>query len=237
MIVESDDKMQPVALSIIVPAYNEERTLGQVLDRLLALDISKEIIVVDDCSTDATPQIAEKYADRTIYIRQPRNQGKGAAIRAGLSRASGEVTIIQDADLEYMPEDILKVVQPIIDGNADVVYGSRFKRGLHRNMALPNKVVNVLLRWAVLLLYFRRITDEATCYKAVRTSLLKEMNLQCNRFEFCPEVTAKAIRLGRVIHEVDIHYEPRSKEEGKKIRWTDGVEAFWTLFRHRFSRF
>lgn len=229
--------MKSVVLSIIVPAFNEERTLGLVLDRLLNIEISSEVIVVDDCSTDATPEIAKSYGDRIVYIRQPRNQGKGAAIRAGLNRASGVVTIIQDADLEYMPEEIPKVVQPIIDGNADVVYGSRFKNGFHRNMALPNKIVNVLLRWAVLMLFFRKITDEATCYKAVRTSLLKDMNLQCNRFEFCPEVTAKAIRLGKVIHEVEIHYEPRSKAEGKKIRWTDGVEAFWTLFRHRFSKF
>ncbi|MCH8274603.1 MAG: glycosyltransferase family 2 protein [Armatimonadetes bacterium] len=172
-----------------------------------------------------------------VYLRQVRNRGKGAAIRAGLSRAEGEAVIIQDADLEYFPEQIPELVRPILEGKADVVYGSRFTTGMHPKMALPNKFVNVLLIWFVRLLYFRKITDEATCYKAVRTSVLRRMNLVCNRFEFCPEVTAKAIRLGLKIHELPIKYEPRGKGRGKKIRWTDGVQALWTLIRHRFSRF
>lgn len=226
-----------VDVSILVPAYNEENTLAAVLDRLLALPLNKEIIVVDDCSKDKTPDIAKSYGDKIIYIRQEKNQGKGAAIRRALDAATGEVSIVQDADLEYRPEEIPNVVQPILDGKADVVYGSRFTKGMNKNMAFPNKVVNVLLVWAVRLMFFKKISDEATCYKAFRTKILKDMNLVCHRFEFCPEVTAKAIRMGHTIHEVPIHYEPRSKEEGKKIRWTDGVEAFWTLLRHRFSRF
>ncbi len=224
-------------ISIIVPAYNEEGTLSEVLVRVLALPVSKEVIVVDDFSTDATPDIARKFGDSIVYLRQERNQGKGAAIRSGLAVATGEVTIIQDADLEYLPEQIPDLVRPIIEGKEDVVYGTRFSNGMHPKMALPNKIVNKLLVWTVALLFWRRITDEATCYKAVRTSVLREMNLVCKRFEFCPEVTAKAIRMGKRIAEVPISYEPRGKSAGKKIRWTDGVEAFWTLFVHRFSRF
>ncbi|MCH8275091.1 MAG: glycosyltransferase family 2 protein [Armatimonadetes bacterium] len=233
----AENNPQSVQVSILVPAYNEEQTLGEILDRLLSLPICAEIIVIDDCSTDGTAVIAKGYGDSIVYVRQSKNRGKGAAIRAGLERARGEVTIIQDADLEYFPEDIPAVVRPILEGKADVVYGSRFADGLHPDMALPNRIVNKLLAWTVGLLFFRRVSDEATCYKAFRTSILRRMNLVCNRFEFCPEVTAKAIRLGHVIYEVPIRYEPRSKHEGKKIRWTDGVEAFWTLLRHRFSRF
>jgi hypothetical protein len=129
------------------------------------------------------------------------------------------------------------LVQPVLDGKTDVVYGSRFLKGMNEKMALPNKIVNKILVWVVALLFWRKLTDEATCYKAIRTSVLRAMNLQCNRFEFCPEVTAKALRMGKEIMELPVEYEPRSKAAGKKIRWTDGVEAFWTLLRHRFSRF
>lgn len=224
-------------VTILIPAYNEEDTIAQVLERVLAVPISKEVIVVDDCSTDRTFDIARGFSERIVLLRHERNRGKGAAIRTGLEHATGEVTIVQDADLEYAPEDIPEMVEPILRGQEEVVYGTRFHNGFPAGMALPNRIVNVLLRWAVLVLYGRRISDEATCYKAVRTSVLRQMNLICERFEFCPEVTAKAIRMGKRIYEVPIRYEPRSKEEGKKIRWTDGVEAFWTLIRHRFSRF
>lgn len=224
-------------VTILIPAYNEENTIARVLERVLALPISKEVIVIDDCSTDQTSQIAQQFADQILLLRHNHNRGKGAAIRTGLEQATGEVTIIQDADLEYAPEEIPNMIEPILRGEEDVVYGTRFHHGFPKGMALPNRIVNVLLRWAVALLYGRRISDEATCYKAVRTSVLRQMNLVCERFEFCPEVTAKAIRMGKRIHEIPIRYEPRSKKAGKKIRWTDGVEAFWTLLRHRFSRF
>ena len=224
-------------VTIILPAYNEEKTIGEIIRRLAALPLDKEIIVVDDASTDTTPEEIRRSGTDVIHITQPHNQGKGAAIRAALERASGEVSIVQDADLEYDPEEIPKLVQPVLDGKADVVYGSRFMHGMNKRMALPNRVVNKLLVWTVALLFGRKISDEATCYKAVRTSVLRAMNLQCQRFEFCPEVTAKAIRMGKKIHELPIGYEPRSKAAGKKIRWTDGVEAFWTLLRHRFSKF
>lgn len=226
-----------VACTIIVPAFNEEDTIREVIERLLSLPGSNQIIVVDDRSTDNTPSIVEEYVPKVTLLRHAENRGKGAAIRTALAAAEGEVTVIQDADLEYDPEEIPKLLEPILRGESDVVYGTRFAHGMHRGMALPNKVVNVLLRWAVALLYFRRISDEATCYKAVRTNLLREMNLVCERFEFCPEVTAKAIRMGKHIVEIPIAYTPRAKSAGKKIRWTDAVEAFWTLVRHRFSRF
>jgi dolichol-phosphate mannosyltransferase len=169
-------------------------------------------------------------------ITNAKRGGKGAAIRQALPYADGKATIIQDADLEYLPEEIPNVVRPILEGRESVVYGTRFSGGMPSGMALPNRIVNVLLAWAVRLLYFRRITDEATCYKAFRTDLLQSMDLECQRFEFCPEATAKAIRLGERIAEVPITYIPRSKQAGKKIRWTDAPEAFWTLLRHRWWR-
>ncbi len=223
-------------VTVLVPALNEEDTIAEVVDRLLALPITKQIIVIDDGSTDKTPQVLEKYKDRILVLTNPRRSGKGAAIVKALPRAEGKVVIIQDADLEYSPEEIPKLVEPIIKGEAAVVYGTRFSEGLPKSMALANKTVNVLLAWTVRLAYFQGITDEATCYKAVRRDLLLQMDLQCKRFEFCPEVTAKAVRLGEKIKEVPIHYEARSKAAGKKIRWTDAPEAFWTLLRYRFWR-
>ncbi|HET6644791.1 MAG TPA: glycosyltransferase family 2 protein, partial [Fimbriimonadales bacterium] len=207
------------------------------IETLLELPIDKEVIVVDDASTDGSADVAAQFGDRIVLLRQPTNQGKGSAIRAALAAAKGEVAVIQDADLEYDPADLPKLVQPILERRADVVYGSRFMQGMKSKMAFANRLVNRLLVAAVRVLYFRRITDEATCYKAVRTSLLKSMHLECRRFEFCPEVTAKAIRMGLEIRELPVSYEPRTKGAGKKIRWTDGVEAFWTLLKHRFRKF
>ncbi len=223
-------------VTVIVPALNEEDTIGEVIERLLAVPLTSQIIVVDDGSTDKTPEILRSYSDRILILTNPQRGGKGAAIVQALPHATGKATIIQDADLEYLPEEIPQVVQPILDGKATVVYGTRFSKGMPSGMALPNKLVNVLLAWAVRLLFFQKITDEATCYKALRTDLLKNMDLQCKRFEFCPEATAKAIRMGQQIIEVPITYIPRSKQAGKKIRWTDAPEAFWTLARYRFWR-
>lgn len=227
----------PPAVCVIVPALDEEETIAAVLDRVLALPIAKEVIVVNDGSTDRTGEILAGYADRVTVLTNTGRTGKGSAIRQALQFATGEVVVIQDADLEYLPEELPLVVAPILSGTANVVLGTRFAHGLPPAMALPNKVVNVLLAWSVRLLFFRRITDEATCYKAVRRSVLMRMKLSCHRFEFCPEVIAKAIRLGEKIVEVPISYTPRSKTAGKKIRWTDAPEAFWTLLKHRFSRF
>jgi dolichol-phosphate mannosyltransferase len=227
----------PPAVSVIIPALDEEETIAEVLDRVLALPIAKEVIVVNDGSTDRTGEILATYADRVTILTNPERTGKGSAIRQALCCAGGEVVVIQDADLEYLPEELPLVVAPILSGGANVVLGTRFAQGLPAAMAFPNKVVNVLLAWSVRVLFFRRITDEATCYKAVKRSVMLRMNLKCHRFEFCPEVIAKAIRLGERIVEVPISYTPRSKTAGKKIRWTDAPEAFWTLLKHRFSRF
>ena len=223
-------------VTVIVPALNEQATIREVVDRLLALPMNKQVVVVDDGSTDDTPAILDSYGDRITVVTNDAPGGKGLAVRSGIARARGKVVVIQDADLEYFPEEIPRLVQPILDGLYGVVYGTRFAHGMPSAMALPNKLVNVLLRWAVRLLYGRKITDEATCYKAFRRDLLYDMELECVRFEFCPEVTAKAIRMGEHIHEEPIKYEPRSKAAGKKIRWTDAPEAFWTLLKYRFWR-
>ena len=223
-------------VSIIVPALDEEATIGEVMNRLLALPLHAQIIVVDDGSKDKTGWILASFGSRIETIRHETPQGKGASIVDALTIARGAVTIVQDADLEYAPEQIPELVAPILAGEANVVFGSRFTRGMPAGMALPNRIVNKLLAWTVGALFFRRVTDEATCYKAIRTDLMHRMELQCRRFEFCPEVTAKAIRLGETIHERPIVYVPRGKAEGKKIRWTDAPEAFATLIRYRFWR-
>ena len=166
--------------------------------------------------------------DKITLLTNPKPSGKGNAIVQALAHAQGVATIVQDADLEYTPEQIPALIQPILDRKANVVYGTRFAHGYAKGMALPNKIVNKMLAWSVGILFFRSISDEATCYKAFRTDLLQAFDLQCRRFEFCPEATAKALRCNQKIMEIPIDYEPRSKEAGKKIRW------FWTLFRYRF---
>jgi len=220
-------------VTILIPAKNEEDTICEVVERVLAVPISKQVIVIDDGSTDKTWELLQKFEGKITAFRNESSIGKGASIRRGLPYAFGKVVVIQDADLEYFPEELPSLTEPILKGQYGVVYGTRFAHGFPKGMALPNRIVNKLLAWSVRVLFGHRITDEATCYKAVRLDLLNEMDLECNRFEFCPEVTAKALKLGEHIHEVPIKYEPRSKDAGKKIRWTDAPEAFWTLWRYR----
>lgn len=222
-------------VSVLVPALNEEDTIGEVVERLLALPMAVQVIVIDDGSSDRTPEILKGFGGRILVLRREKPGGKGSAIRLAIPEAKGKAVIIQDADLEYFPEEIPDLVRPILEGKAKVVYGNRFAHGYPKGMALPNKLVNWLLAWSVRLLFWRNVHDEATCYKAFDRSVLEAMHLTCNRFEFCPEATAKAIRLGERIVEVPIRYEPRTKAAGKKIRWTDAPEAFWTLLKHRFS--
>jgi glycosyltransferase involved in cell wall biosynthesis len=221
-------------VSVIVPALNEEDTIAEVVQRVLALPLDLQVIVVNDGSTDRTGDILATFADRILVLTNNKPGGKGAAIRQAMAEADGEVIVIQDADLEYVPEELPLVVEPILSGQTNVVLGTRFAHGLPKGMALPNKVVNVMLAGFVRLLFGAKITDEATCYKAVRRDVLLKMNLQCSRFEFCPEVVAKSLRLGEKLVEVPISYTPRNFAAGKKIRWTDAPDAFWTLLKYRF---
>ena len=223
-------------LSVVVPALNEENTIEEVINRLFDLPFKTQIIVVNDGSTDGTAAILASFGDKIEVLTNEFPSGKGNAIRKALPSIKGLATIIQDADLEYESSEIPSLITPILDGRERVVFGSRFAHGLPKAMALPNKVVNILLALNVRLLYGVKISDEATCYKALRSDVLQAMELECERFEFCPEVTSKAIRMGCRIAEVPISYTPRSKNQGKKIRWTDAPEAFSTLFKYRFWR-
>ena len=220
-------------LTVIMPVYNERDTVVDVLGRVRRSPIAKEIIIVDDGSTDGTSEMLDRLAgDDVRVIHQPRNMGKGMAIRRALAEVSGDVVIIQDADGEYDPAEYPKLVAPIEAGEAQVVYGSRF-RGSIENMRWPNYVINRVLAWMVRVLYGVPLTDEATCYKVFRADVLKSIPLECTGFEFCPEVTAKVAKRGYRIQEVPITYRGRSRREGKKIGWKDGVKAIWTLLKYR----
>lgn len=232
-------KIGAESVSLIVPVYNEMGWIEKVIESLdsveLPAGVRKEVVLVDDGSTDGTREYLQKLDKEGFRVSlMERNSGKGAAIRKGLADASGDVVLIQDADMEYDTNDIPAVVAPILAGEADVVYGSRFK-GACEDMALPNYVANKILTLSANILFFSWITDEATAYKAFRTSLIRSLDLKAQRFEFCPEVTAKVLKRRIKIHEVPIKYRARSTSEGKKIRWTDGFEAIWTLLRYRFT--
>ncbi len=227
-------------ISIIVPVYNEYPTLGSVLARIVSAPLphgcSREVIIVDDGSTDGSARLLDLFAgaNGAIVHHSAHNRGKGAAVRAGIALATGDVMLVQDGDLEYDPADYARLLQPIVDGRADAVYGTRFTAPVP-DMKWPNWIANRVLTGAANVLYGAGITDEATGYKAFRSELLRRITLRCVRFEFCPEVTAKLRRLGYTIHEVPISDRPRSIREGKKIRTRDGVEAQWTLIRYRFG--
>ena len=203
------------------------------------VNICKEILILDDASTDGTRELIKsdvegKYPDVRVFYHEA-NQGKGAALRTLIPHAEGEFSIVQDGDLEYDPEDYIPMISAFAQPDVSVVYGSRFMHGMP-NMRPANRLVNILLAWMVRSLFHARMTDEATCYKAFRTALLQSIPLACRRFEFCPEVTAKLLLRGNKIVEVPISYSARTLAEGKKIRWTDGVSAIWTLIRYRFFK-
>jgi glycosyltransferase involved in cell wall biosynthesis len=218
-------------LSVIIPVYNEVRTIAKTIERVRRVDIEKEIVVVDDFSTDGTRELLSQIPDITLVLHK-QNMGKGFAIRTALEHVTGDVVVIQDADLEYIPEDFPFLIAPILDGEAEVVYGSRFMKA-RPIMRRANYIANRMLAAAANILYGAHITDEATCYKAFKASLIKSIPLTCKRFEFCPEVTAKVLRRGRRIIEVPVRYEARTCEQGKKIGWWDGVVALWTLIKFR----
>lgn len=220
-------------VSVIIPAYNERDTIAETISRVRSSPVEKEIIVVDDASADGTPEVVESLTGPDLrLLRQQQNQGKGAAIRRGLEAATGEIVLIQDADLEYDPNDYPKLIAPIVSGEADVVYGTRAPK--FSGMKLPHRLFNWLAALLANLLYRANITDEATCYKVFRAEIIRTIPLKCERFEFCPEITAKVRKRGLRIHEVPISYQARSIGAGKKIRWWDGVEALWTLVKYRF---
>lgn len=224
-------------LSIIVPVYNEDKTIGKLIRIIKGVDlkgIKKEIIVVDDSSKDKTVEKLKKINGIKLILHR-KNLGKGAAIRTGIKYVTGDVVIIQDADLEYDPNDYYKLIKPIIERKAEVVYGSRrLKKENKKHSGISFYLGGLILTAIVNLLYGIKITDEPTCYKVFRVDILKEINLKCNRFEFCPEVTAKVAKKGIKIYEIPISYFPRSIKQGKKIKWRDGIDAIWTLLKYRF---
>jgi dolichol-phosphate mannosyltransferase len=218
--------------------YNEEATLEALLERVAAVPVDKEIIVVDDGSTDGTRDVLRRLAGRLPIrvLTHPRNRGKGAAIRTALAEVTGRIVIIQDADLENDPEEYPKLIAPIQRGETNVVYGSRY---LDRRQLFPLtrfKLGVLVLNLAANVLYGLRLTDEATCYKVFRADLLKSLPLRCERFEFCPEVTALVALRGERILELPIRYRSRTRAQGKKIGWRDGFEALRTLLHYRFTR-
>lgn len=221
-------------LSVIIPVYNEERTLQELLSKVSKVDIFKEIIIVDDGSTDDSVKIAKRFGIKPIIHKK--NKGKGAAIRTGLKHAKGDIVIIQDADLEYEPEDYPLILKPF-DYGFNAVYGSRRLNPYNNPFSsLSFYIGGNVLTTITNLLYGLRLTDSSTGYKAIRREVLNDLNLDCERFEFCPMVNARLAKKGVRIFEVPIRYYPRSKKEGKHITWQDGIQALKTLIKEKLTK-
>ena len=228
-----------VRLSVLIPVYNERNTIETILSRVHTSPVQKEIICVDDCSTDGTRErLLELHAAGYIHrlILQPINRGKGAAIRTALAASSGDIVIVQDADLEYDPHDWPALLQPIIEGKADACFGSRFLGGPHRVLYYWHSVGNHLLTTFCNMLVNLNLTDMETCYKAVRGELARSLHLTSDRFGFEPEITARLAQRDARIYEVPISYAGRTYAEGKKINWKDGVAALWHIIKFSVTR-
>lgn len=224
------------SLSVIVPVFNERNTVAEIVRRMrsVELPLEREIVVVDDGSTDGTRQVLSQLADSTVHVvLHEHNQGKGAAVRTGLAQVTGDLVLIQDADLEYDPDDWPKLLAPALKGRARVVYGSRFT-GERRNMLFIHWVGNRFLSLVTNVLYNTTLSDMETCYKLFEREVIQGIPLRASRFDFEPEVTAKVLRQGIRIYEVPISYSGREFDEGKKITWQDGFAALWTLVKYRF---
>jgi glycosyltransferase involved in cell wall biosynthesis len=232
--IMNDRMPSSTKLSIIMPVYNEKATLMEIIGRVEELPLEKELIIVDDGSTDGSAEILRDIpVGRAKVILQEANRGKGAAIRAGIPMVTGDVVVIQDADLEYDPGDLLRLLKPIVDGKADVVYGSRFT-GERKNMFFWHWIGNRFLTLVTNILFDTTLSDMETCYKMFKADIIKGLDLCSDRFEIEVEMTAKVLRKKHRIYEVPISYAGREFHEGKKITWRDGLTALWNLFRFRF---
>jgi glycosyltransferase involved in cell wall biosynthesis len=229
-------KLTDPLLSVVMPAYNEEATIEEIVRRVLAVPLRTELIVVDDGSKDGTREILGRLQAEHGFklLLQPRNQGKGAALRRGFSEVTGDLVIIQDADLEYSPEEFPQLIELICQGRADVVYGSRFL-GRHRVFLYTHYLGNRLLTFLTNVMYNTMLTDMETCYKVMRTEVLRSMTLRSDSFGIEPEMTAKIFKRGYRVYEIPITYDGRGYDEGKKISWRDGVVALWMLLKYRFT--